>query len=105
MPSAEGEGVTRIELSLVVDVTVTDAAALTEAALRVIDSTARQTDDPGEKRILADLRAAVPHDTTAAVIALVDPESPLAPLPGVTIGAFDVEVRPAEEQAPEIQLP
>jgi hypothetical protein len=93
----------QIKIRVTVTVEVTDAAALTDAALTVIDNTDRQSTDPEERAALADLRGAVPEDPSAAIVALVDPEAPLLELPGVEFVGLDVEVGPELED--QIELP
>lgn len=93
----------QIKIRVTVTAEVIDAAALTDAALTVIDNTAAQSTDPEEKAALDDLRAAVPEDPSAAIVALVDPESPLYELPGVEFVGLDVEVGPELEES--IELP
>ncbi|HWL34988.1 MAG TPA: hypothetical protein VNQ77_02225 [Frankiaceae bacterium] len=92
-----------IKIRVTVTAEVVDADALTDAALTVIDNTAAQSTDPEEKAALDDLRAAVPEDPSAAIVALVDPEAPLLELPGVEFVGLDVEVGPELDQA--IELP
>lgn len=92
-----------IKIRVTVTAEVTDQAALTDAALAVIDNTAEQSTDAEEKAALADLRGAVPEDPAAAIVALVDPEAPLLELPGVALVAVDVEVGPELDE--QIELP
>jgi hypothetical protein len=92
-----------IKIRVTVSAEVTDAAALTDAALTVIDNTAAQSTDDEERAALDELRAAVPEDPAAAIVALVDPEAPLLDLPGVEFVGLDVEVGPEIDEP--IELP
>lgn len=92
-----------IKIRVTVTAEVVDVDALTMAALGALAEAAASGDEDVDLDGIAELRAAIPDDPAAAVVALVDPESPLADIAGVTLLAVDVEVGPdADEQ---IELP
>lgn len=86
----------RIAIRVTVTAEVTDADALARAALALVNEAAANGDGEVDVEALADLRAAIPDDPAAAVVALVDPEAPMAEIPGVTLVGVDVEVGPEE---------
>jgi hypothetical protein len=95
-----------VKIRVTVTVDVVDAAALTEAALAALGSAELDSDEDVDLDALAELRAAIPGDPSAAIVTLVDPATPLADIPGVSLLGVDVEVGTTlEDDEPEIRLP
>jgi hypothetical protein len=97
----------QIKIRITISAEVTDAAALTAAAMAALDAATASDDDELDLTAMAELRAAIPDDPSAAVVALVDPAYPLEELPGVAFTGIDVETGTDldEPDGPDIQLP
>jgi hypothetical protein len=86
---ADGDEIT---IRVTVTAEVVDKEALTAAALAALAEATTSGDEEVDLEAVAALRAAVPDDPSAAIVTLVDPESPLADIPGVELTSIDVEV-------------